>query len=250
MDNQLVVFITGAGRGLGNTLAQVYLSRPNCTVIGSIRDENSSGVSELKTSPTGNGSKLLPVKIESSVFGDAKRVVEEIKAEGVDHIDIVIANSAISPPILPLEDVDLEQVVDAFNVNAVGAIALYQACYPLLEKSSSAKFVTISSAAGSISAMEPFHSYVAPAYCISKAALNWITMAAHCGNKWLTAVAVNPGLVDTDMGKGTAEYLGLEKPTYTKLYSAEKITSLIDNASRANTSGKFINVIDGKEIPW
>ncbi|KAF3057054.1 Norsolorinic acid ketoreductase [Daldinia childiae] len=250
MENQFVVLITGAGRGIGNALAQIYLSRSNCTVVGSIRDEKASGVTELKASPKGSGSKLLLVKIESSVPGDANRAADEIKAAGIDHIDIVVANAGISPPIVSLEKVNLEDVVGAFNVNAVGAIALYQACHPLLEKSSNAKFVSISSAAGSISAMEPYNAHVAPAYCISKAALNWITMAAHCGNKWLTAIAVNPGLVDTDMGKGTAEYLGLERAPYTKKYSAERIISLIDDASRENSSGKFLNVIDNKEIPW
>ncbi|KAI1474229.1 NAD(P)-binding protein [Daldinia eschscholtzii] len=193
MDKQLVVLITGAGRGLGNTLAQIYLSRPNHTVVGSIRDEKAPGVSELKASPKGSGSQLLLVKIESSEPGDAKRAVEEIRAAGIEHIDIVIANAAISPPIVSLETVNLDEVVDAFKVNAVGAIALYQACHPLLEKSGNGKFVTVSSAAGTIGAMEPYKAHTAPAYCVSKAALNWITMAAHCGNKWLTAVAVNPG---------------------------------------------------------
>ncbi|KAI8965387.1 NAD(P)-binding protein [Daldinia sp. FL1419] len=250
MEKQLIILVTGAGRGIGNALARIYLSRPNCTVVGSIRDEKARGVTELKASPKGGGSKLLLVKIESSAPEDATRAVEEIKAAGIDHIDIVIANAGISPPIVSLETVSLEDVTGAFNINAVGAIALYQACHSLLQKSSDAKFVTISSAAGSISAMEPYKAHVAPAYCISKAALNWITMAAHCGNTWLTAVAVNPGLVDTDMGRGTAEYLGLEKAPYTKEDSAERIISLIDNSNRNNSSGRFINAIDGKGIPW
>ncbi|KAI1656831.1 NAD(P)-binding protein [Daldinia decipiens] len=176
MENQLVVVITGAGRGIGNSLAQAYLPRPNCTVVGSIRDEKASCVTELKTSPKGSGSKLLLVKIKSSVPGDAKRAADEIKASGIGHIDIVVANAGISPPIVSLETVNLEDVVGAFNINAVGTIALYQTCHPLLEKSLNAKFVSISSAAGSIGAMESYNAHVAPAYCISKAALNWIAM--------------------------------------------------------------------------
>ncbi|KAI1383483.1 NAD(P)-binding protein [Hypoxylon trugodes] len=250
MQNQHVVVITGAGRGIGNAVAQAYLSRPNCVVIGTIRDDSAPGVIELKACTKGEGSKLLLVSVESASSSDAWRAVEGIKAADVDHIDVLIVNAGISPPVVSLEKVDLGEVTDAFNVNAIGALAMYQACHPLLEKSSDAKFVSISSAAGSLSAMERFRAHVAPAYCISKAALNWITLSAHCGNTWLTAFAISPGLVETDMGHKTANYLGLEKAPHTKEYSAEKIISIIDRANREDTSGRFLGAIDGNEIPW
>ncbi|GAP86888.1 putative short-chain dehydrogenase reductase SDR [Rosellinia necatrix] len=250
MSGQLVVVITGAGRGIGNALAQAYLLRENCTVVGSIRDHDAPGVVELKASPKGSGSQLLLVKIESSVAGDAAKAVEEIKAAGIDHIDILIANAGLSPPVIPLETVGQDSLTDTFNVNALGPLALYQACLPLLQKSSDAKFVPISSAAGSIGAMESNGAWVAPAYSISKAMLNWVALAAHCGNAWLTSFAVNPGLVATDMGNNTAKYLGLERAPYTKEFSAEKIIGLINDSTREKTSGKFINAIDGAELPW
>lgn len=102
--------------------------------------------------------------------------MEEISAEGISYVDILIANAGVSPPVVPLETVDLGEVASAFNVNALGPLALYQACHPLLQKSSNAKFVTVSSAAGSIGAMEIYGAYVAPAYSISKSSLNWITL--------------------------------------------------------------------------
>ncbi|KAI1141964.1 NAD(P)-binding protein [Hypoxylon sp. FL0543] len=250
MQDQLVVVVTGAGRGIGQALAQSYLSRTSCTVVGTIRDFTAPGVAELRACSPGSGSKLFLVKVESSLPEDAIKAVEEMDAAGIDHIDVLITNAGVSPPVVPLETVNLEEVASTFNVNALGPLALYQACHSLLEKSRDAKFVSVSSAAGSISAMERYRAYVAPAYCISKAALNWITLSAHCGNKWLTAFAVSPGLVETDMGNKTAKYLGLEKAPYTKEYSAERIISLIDSADRENTSGKFLNAIDGKEIPW
>ncbi|KAI1250398.1 hypothetical protein MGN70_007451 [Eutypa lata] len=176
MSNQLVVVISGAGRGIGHALAQAYLARPNCTVIGTVRDESSPGVADLKASPKGPESKLLLVKVESSSPADAKKAMEEISAEGISYVDILIANAGVSPPVVPLETVDLGEVASAFNVNALGPLALYQACHPLLQKSSNAKFVTVSSAAGSIGAMEIYGAYVAPAYSISKSSLNWITL--------------------------------------------------------------------------
>lgn len=155
------------------------MKRPNCTVVGSIRDDSAPGVSELKDSPKGDGSQLLLVKIESSKPSDAKKAVEEIEAAGIDHIDILIANAGVSPPIEPIETVDLSVVTSTFNINALGPLALYQACYSLLKKSSNPKFVPITSAAGTIGGMEHGRTFVAPSYCISKAALNWITLYVH-----------------------------------------------------------------------
>lgn len=144
--------------------------------MGTVRDEGAPGVAELKASSRGDGSKLLLVKIESSSRTDASSAVKEMTDAGIDRVDIVIANAGTSPPIVPLETVDLGVVAGAFGVNALGPLALYQACYALLGKSANAKFITISSAAGSIGGMEAGHAHVAPAYCISKAALNWITL--------------------------------------------------------------------------
>ncbi|TVY25353.1 Norsolorinic acid ketoreductase [Lachnellula hyalina] len=229
MADPLVVFITGAGRGIGFALTQAYLLQPNCTVIASTRKESA----ELKALSTENGSKLLL-----------------LEAAGIRYIDVVIANSGVSPPVDPLDTVDLEEMSTTFKINALGPLALFQATKDLLQKSSNPRWVSVSSAAGSISAMEAFGAYIAPAYSVSKAALNWITLSAHCGNQWLTAFAVNPGLVATDMGNKTAKFLGLEKAPYTQEYCAEHIINLIEKASLESTSGKFIDAIKGEEVPW
>lgn len=126
--------------------------------------------------PAGNGSKLLLVTIENLSSTDPKNAVKEIEAAGIRYIDIVIANAGVSPPVDPLETVELEDMSITFKINALGPLALFQASKDLLEKSSNPKWVSVSSAAGSIGAMEAFGAYIAPAYSVSKAALNWITL--------------------------------------------------------------------------
>jgi len=56
----------------------------------------------------------------------------------------------------PLETVELEDMSSAFKINALGPLALFQASRDLLKKSSYPKWVSVSRAAGSISAMEAF----------------------------------------------------------------------------------------------
>jgi NAD(P)-dependent dehydrogenase (short-subunit alcohol dehydrogenase family) len=64
--------------------------------------------------------------------------------------------------------------VDTFKVNTLGPLVLFQSTQHLLRKASSTgKFVTISSAQGSIAAMIPGKS---GAYGVTKAAANFVTL--------------------------------------------------------------------------
>lgn len=149
MQQQLVVVITGAGRGLGNSLAEAYLAKDNCAVIGTIRDDTSPGVAALQAAKKGTNSDLHLVKLESSSTTDAADAIAEVKAQaGISHIDVLIANAGLSPPVASLETVGLDELKHSLAVNALGPLALYQACHPLLKESRQAKFITISSAAG------------------------------------------------------------------------------------------------------
>jgi NAD(P)-dependent dehydrogenase (short-subunit alcohol dehydrogenase family) len=126
--------------------------------------------------PTATGSKLFLVSIESTSATDPRKAVEEIQAAGINHLDIVIANAGACPSMVPLDTVDIKDVIDAFNVNTVGPIRLFQAVKPLLEKSSSPKWVSVSSAVGSITNQEVHKASFLGAYGVSKAALNWFTV--------------------------------------------------------------------------
>jgi NAD(P)-dependent dehydrogenase (short-subunit alcohol dehydrogenase family) len=117
---------------------------------------------------------LLLVSIENSSYSDPATAVEEVKAAGINYIDIVIANSGVSPGGAPLDAVDPKLVLDTINVNAIATVVLYQAVHKLLTASASPKWITVSSRAGSIGDAADFYYYVAP-YGMSKAAVDWFT---------------------------------------------------------------------------
>ncbi|KGO71204.1 Short-chain dehydrogenase/reductase SDR [Penicillium italicum] len=241
-----VVLVTGIGR----TLVETYLLRPKYTVIASVRDTAADYVKELEALPKADGSSLQLVKIESSNSADPAAAINGL--EGIDHIDVVVANAggAGEKGIIPLDVVSSDIVTDVFTVNALGPLALYQAAKPLLEKSKAPKWVSVTSAAGSIGRLELHRAHIAPAYGIAKAGLNWITAGIHSANKEFIAFAVHPGLVQTESGNKSARAMGLPQAPNSQRQSIDAILGLIDNASRESTSGKFFNVIDGTEIPW
>ena len=120
------------------------------------------------------GSRLLLVSIENESTTDPKKAVQEIEAAGINHLDIVISNSGMSPAPAPLIAVDSNNLIDAFKVNAVSTVLLYQAVHELLAKSSKPKWISISTRIASIGQAESWYFY-AGAYGISKAAQNWFT---------------------------------------------------------------------------
>ncbi|KAI5920285.1 NAD(P)-binding protein [Camillea tinctor] len=247
-----VVFISGVSKGIGNGFAQAYLSRPDHIVIGSIRESAASSpkVKELQSFPAAEGSKLMLVTIESTSPTDAAKALQQVKDAGIDHIDIAIANAGGSPiPTTPLESISAEEMTTTYQVNAVGPLMLFQACRPLLEKSSSPKWASITTGGGSITLMGSIRSWDGSSYAAAKAALNWITRAIHFTNERFVAVALNPGLVQTEPGNWIAKRWGLEKATYTIEESVSAMMNIIDNSTREQTSGKFFG-IDGKERPW
>ncbi|KFY98389.1 hypothetical protein V500_01680 [Pseudogymnoascus sp. VKM F-4518 (FW-2643)] len=249
MAPQTVVLITGTGRGIGKSLAAAYLLQPDHVVIGTVRDPKAPQAEELKSLPAGSGSRILLVGIENTNLTDPKSAVESIEAAGVDHIDIVIANSGVSIGAGPLETADPKAFVDSFNINVLSSVVLFQAVNKLLTKSSAPKWVTISSRGGSTAAPLPWYSYAA-AYCMSKASLNWFSQTLHVSNASLTAFAIHPGFVLTDMGIAAATGAGIDLPVTKGEESAKNIIDLISSATRETLSGKFIDVDTREEIPW
>ncbi|KAJ9611686.1 hypothetical protein H2200_004870 [Cladophialophora chaetospira] len=249
MPSPTVVLITGAGRGIGKALATAYLSLPGHVVIGALRDPKGMQAEQLRSFPVASGSRLLLVGIENKNLLGPKKAIEEVEAAGIDHVDIVIANSAVSVGSGPLEAVDPKVFTESFNINVVSGLVLFQAVHKLLTKSSAPKWVSISSRGGSTAAPLPWYPYAA-AYCMSKAAQNWFSQTLHVGYQSLTAFAVHPGFVATDMGIAAAVASGIALPKTSSEESAKNIIHLIGQATRESTSGKFFDVDTREEIPW
>jgi NAD(P)-dependent dehydrogenase (short-subunit alcohol dehydrogenase family) len=64
---------------------------------------------------------------------------------------------------------------------------------------------------------------------MSKAALNFFTMAVHSANPNIIAYAVHPGLVQTDLGNGGAKARGLEKAPVTLEDCCSKVMASVSS---------------------
>lgn len=144
----IIVLITGANRGLGKGLLELYLAKSNHTVIAANRDPNDATSKALADLPKAEGTSLLLVKIDSTVPTDPADAVKQLASHGIDHLDIIIANAGISYIWPKVSEVKVEDMQKHTVTNTYGVIWLYQATLPLLKKSKKPIWVSMGSGAG------------------------------------------------------------------------------------------------------
>lgn len=244
-----VYVVTGANRGLGLGFVKSLLTRPGTTVIATVRNEIAAStlITEIESTPKGLGSNSIIIQLDLSRISSCKEVREAFGSD-IDHVDVLINNAGGAPPMVPASEIRAEDLRASFEVNTIAPLMVFQALWPLLQKSSSPKLVMITSSVGSISEMEP-----APggAYGPSKAAQNWLTKALHLENQGsgLIAIALHPGWVQTRAGQFVADQWGFSAgPPDTVQSSVEGMLKIIDGASE-ETSGKFITQ-KGEILGW
>ncbi|KAI1213258.1 NAD(P)-binding protein [Annulohypoxylon truncatum] len=262
------VLISGANRGLGKELLARYLARPNHVAVAANRNPEHATSKALAELPKGQGSRLVVVKLDASIEADAAKAVKQLIAQGVDHLDVVIANAGVSYAWPKVADLKTEDLQGHLIPDLFGVIWLYQAAFPLLKKSMDPKWITIGSVAGKLENPTPSPLPSAPeltkyrdqppipnaAYATSKAAVHWVTKRINQEEDWITAFVVHPGWVETDMGQAVMHGLGLagknvKLPIITVDESCDGIVHLIDVATRESHGGRFWDY-DGARESW
>ena len=209
--------VTGANRGIGLELVRQLKERGD-DVIACAR----SSSKELDA---------LGVRVEKLDVRDAASV-RSLKVDGVLDLVFNVAGVYGGPKqsIKQMaEDLELRDVIETFDVNAVGPLRVAVALRPHLRKGS--KLVHITSGMGSISDNTSGGYY---AYRMSKAALNMASrsLAVDLKGDGIISVVINPGWVQTDMG-------GKSAPTPVD-ESVRGILREVDKATLAD-SGEFLN---------
>ena len=165
-----------------------------------------------------------------------------IAAEGefskmADHLDVLVNNAGIvvdgDDAILEISDDLLQQTLET---NTLGALRVTRGFVPFLRKSKAPRVINVSSGSGQLTGGADGW---APAYSISKTALNGVTSQLAASLPKFAVNSVCPGWVRTDMGGENASRSVEE--------GADTIVWLASEAPQELT-GKFLR--DRKEIPW
>lgn len=167
------------------------LKQPNTTVIGTIRGE--AEFFDTSSLDLAKCSIIIIKRLSNTSDTDATALITSLESShNIAHIDIVIANAGAAASFDAALQTPISELRLDFEINTLGPIKLFQAAYPLLQKSRRGpKFIYISSSLGSIEANE---RVPALAYGASKAAANFFVRTLHFEHENLVAVAIHPGL--------------------------------------------------------
>lgn len=183
------ILITGATRGIGLASAR-ELVRRGARVILTSRDAPRvrKAAKEL-----GAGSLVMDLNDPGSIAAAAEDFTQ---THG--RLDVLVNNAAILlDHYASLMDLDLDVLSETFRTNVVGTFAVTRAFLPLLSKSPDPRVINVSSGAGQLDGEpQPW----APAYSISKTALNMLTQQLTAALPDVVVNSMCPGWCRTEMG--------------------------------------------------
>jgi NAD(P)-dependent dehydrogenase (short-subunit alcohol dehydrogenase family) len=226
-----IVLVTGASRGLGLETAKQLLDQGDTVYIG-VR----SVTRDLTELLNRHGSRARSRIIDVTKPDDIERARDEIRSEH-GKLDVLINNAAIHYDTWQTASrADMNQVEDAVATNLLGAWRLSVAFASLLENARPGLIVNVSSGGGALNSIEA----AAPAYGVTKAALNALTisLAKDFAHRHVLVNAVCPGWVATDMGG----------PGGRPVSDGAAGIVWAANLSASGPTGGFFR--DGKRISW
>jgi NAD(P)-dependent dehydrogenase (short-subunit alcohol dehydrogenase family) len=229
---QQIALVTGANKGIGFEVAR-QLARKGFHVFLGARSAKAGRTAAEKLRDEGTVTFL---EIDVSKPDSVRRAAEEF-SKAADHLDTLVNNAGI----LLDDDKDVltitpETFETTLRTNTLGPLLVAQAFVPLLKKSSAPRIVNVSSGGGQLA--DGADGW-APAYCISKTALNGVTSQLAAALPKFAVNSVCPGWVRTDMGGRNA--------TRSVEEGASGVVWLAADAPQKET-GKFWR--DRKVIPW
>jgi NAD(P)-dependent dehydrogenase (short-subunit alcohol dehydrogenase family) len=233
MNPSRTALVTGGNRGIGREVCR-QLAESGHRVILTARDLSKAETAARSLVSSGPVSAArLDVTNAESIRALAARL-----ADSGTEVDVLVNNAAILlDEGVDIGDLEIDDLRGTFETNLFGAVAVSQAFVAGMVSRRYGRIVNVSSEAGQLASMGTY----APAYSMSKAALNAFTrqLAASTRGSGVLVNSACPGWVRTDMGGAGAPRSVQE--------GAETIVWLATVGADGPTGG-FFNT--RKAIPW
>jgi NAD(P)-dependent dehydrogenase (short-subunit alcohol dehydrogenase family) len=238
------VLVTGANKGIGHEVSRQLAAKEFHVFVGA-RNTKAGRKAAEEIAKQGHarsatalqaGGKATFLEIDVSDNESVTNAAREF-SKIADHLDVLVNNAGIivdgDDAILEISDDLLRKTLET---NTQGPLRVTRAFMPLLRKAKAPRVINVSSGGGQLTGGADGW---APAYCISKTALNSVTVQLAAALPKFAINSVCPGWVRTDMGGKNASR-SLEE-------GADTIVWLASEAPQELT-GKFLR--DRKEIAW
>lgn len=190
-----VVVVTGAGRGIGRTIAETF-AQDGASVVA--LDVGADDLARLEADLSARGATVAPMRCDVRDAAAVDAVVSRAM-QRFGRVDVLINNAGINVEGR-LEELDAAAWDRCFEVNVRGTFTTCRAVAPVMKQQRSGRILN----AASFAAIVP--SIGASAYAASKAAVVQFTrtIAGELGPWGITANSYAPGMIPTAMN-GFAE---------------------------------------------
>jgi 3-oxoacyl-[acyl-carrier protein] reductase len=191
-----VVLVTGASRGIGRAVAG-QVAAAGATVVLAARDQ--SRLAEAVEEIAAAGGKAVSVALDVTDRPSVEAAVGGV-LQGHGRIDGLVNNAGVTRDnlLLRMKDEDWEQVL---ATNLTGVFLCTQAALRPMIKQRSGRIVNVTSVVGLVGNAGQAN------YASSKAGVVGFTksVAREVASRGITANAVAPGFIETDMTAGMTE---------------------------------------------
>jgi 3-oxoacyl-[acyl-carrier protein] reductase len=196
-----VVLVTGASRGIGRATAQRFVQEGARVCLS---DMDGDGAKTAAEELDKEGFRVFPARLDVTEPTEVEAVVEEEVVGRCGRLDILVNNAGVTRDALvfKMSDEDWSSVLD---VHLTGAFLCSRAAQKHMVQNGYGRIVNVSSVAA-------LGNRGQSNYSVAKAGLIGLTktLAMELGQFGITANAVAPGFVETEMTRETAERMGVD----------------------------------------
>lgn len=187
--NGKVALITGASKGIGESIARFYAAYGAKVIINSRKQD---AVDEVANAIRTEGGEAIGVAGQVGSIDDCQKIFDAAMS-AYGRIDILVNNAAANPVFGPVENTDERAFNKIMDVNVKAPFELAKMCLPIMQANGGGSIINISSIGG----VSP--EQMLGIYSVSKAALISLTkvMAAEWGKDNVRANVICPGLIQT-----------------------------------------------------
>jgi NAD(P)-dependent dehydrogenase (short-subunit alcohol dehydrogenase family) len=237
-----VALVTGAGRGIGKTIAK-GLAAAGARVVLTARSKDELRATAGEIEASGGYARILPADVTDRAAVEAV-VVEAQRSVG--PISLLVNNAGILGPIGLAWEVDPDEWWRCMEVNLRGAFVCARAVLPGMVARHQGRIVSLASGAAVVAIPD------ATAYVSSKTALVRFTetMAKELEGLGVSVFAIAPGNVATGMHKFLAsapawlQRRGAHQPVFTPAERSADLVIRLASGQADVLTGRLITVAD------